>query len=178
MSLEFFIHYDPSYSLFCYQVERSVGRRTKGFCGGGLGKGHEALGSRPYFGSEIPKRSYSFASMPSRNDNAKPDGCVFIEALLSPHDSMVTEIIQISSEILIARSAAAHLTLEALRRYRFVSSYPLGVATPDEPLTPKIWVPTQKFFSFALGAFGLECCLVYMGNPLSSQRFALSWRPV
>ena len=74
----------------------------------------------------------------SRHDNTNPDVCVFGAPLVASHNSQFTALIRIASEIFFARTAVGNLAIATRRIYRAVNADPLGVDTPDEPLTPNI----------------------------------------
>ena len=90
---------------------------------------------------------------PSRHANTKPDGCVLSVALTLAPSSQRTELIQMMSELFIARTVVGHLTLATFRRYRMISTDHLGIETSNDPVTPSIWSSFQRFASFSPGAF-------------------------
>ena len=75
-----------------------------------------------------------------------------------------TELIRITSDIFIGRKPVGHLALATTRRYRMVSSDPLGVVTPNEPLTPNIWESLGKFTVPPAGAFISKYCMIFLKN--------------
>ena len=102
---------------------------------------------------------------PSRHDNAKREGCTLSVNLMVAPSSQKTELIHSTSEIFIARADEDHPTLATFRRYRMLTNDPLGMETPNNPLTPMLWKSFIQFASFSTGAFLMKYCTVYALQP-------------
>ena len=98
---------------------------------------------------------------PCRRANTKTGGFVLSVSLISPPSSQRTELIQITSELFVARTVIDHLALATFRRYRMVNYDPVGGETSNEPLTPEIWTSFQRFASPEPGGFLTKYCMAY-----------------
>ena len=95
---------------------------------------------------------------PSRHGNTKPNGFMLSAQQAKSPESAIAQTIHASSEISISSILGDHLALATFRRYRFVISDPLGIATSSEHMAPPIGLSVQRSPPFAPGAYSLGYC--------------------
>ena len=69
--------------------------------------------------------------VPPGRANTKAEGFVLSVLLVSSPDSVLAVSVHVASQAFMARTIFDHIAIPTFRRYRFVSSDPLGVETSE-----------------------------------------------
>ena len=135
-------NYDSCTRIICYYVKPMVRGGLKDMSPPALSKVKKHL----LAGKTLELKSIDNASIrvkqgPSRHANTKEEGCVLSVVLTASTDSELSSTTRVQSQVFLARTIVGHIVISSFRRYRFVSSDPLGIETSETALTmaPSDW---------------------------------------